>query len=623
MRQERREAASTRVRRLLGIAVAGLDQLAQVLGLQVKGKDLQAALSGVFALLRLGPWGVGGFGLLVCGLGGFGAVVFAGEAERAGMLRGAAAQGLLGTVAAFAFALLNGQARPAHPALRFAVALYTLWYLLLPPVLTLPRMVALVPAFSLYALEVLRLRADRTSPLWLLPWAVLLGRLSPGLVRPLWASVGLWAVVYAGAGLALFRRPPPFLLPERAVLFAGMLVAYGAGIVRDPARFGEALQMGYSALFMFLGLFWMWLAADLVDDASELAERVVGWFRKALVRGRVPHGVAFVLVGAGLVGLLLSLVPAAVLDPLPLSLLQVVGKFLRDAWTDGLVVCGAVLVLVGLATGWRVLRGHDPADAAADGLASGVVLALVYWGGAQAWSGLSEVEAPSGWWPLLLASAPVLVEEVKQASKGVHAGSGALAVAAVALLGLATTAFRFAADPHSAVRTTTLYPFLGMVLWGLPHLLARLVSGWRTEVPSVRLFFTGYFSALPAALLVPNLREGSPALAVPLWPVALRAAGLSLQGPWSVRAAALLLVSSGTLAFYYAPLFLPVPFAPWTEILLQRLGQVQATDLLAAPQLVAWGGAALAGGCAAVSPGVLRWITSAAVWLVWNRILLR
>lgn len=622
MREERQETVSTRARRLLGTAVAGVDQLAQLLGLQVKGKDLWAALSGAFALLRFGPWGVGAFVLLVCGLGGFAAVVFSGEAQRAGMLRGAVAQALLGAVAAFGFALLNAEVRPAHPALRFGVALYTLWYLLLPPVLTLPRMLALVPAFALCTLEVLRLRMDRANPLWILPWVLLLGRLSPGVVRPLWASVGLWAVVYAGVGVALLRRAPPFSVPERAVLFGAMAAAYGAGIARGLSRFGEALQMGYSALFTFLGLFWMWLAADLVDDASELAGRGVSRLRGVLGRRQAPAVVAGVLVGFGMLALGLAFAPAAILDPLPLFLVRPLLKFLRDAWTEGLALAGSLVVLVGLATGWRALRGHDPVDAAADGLASGLVLALVYWGGSQAWSALSEIEAPSGWWPLLLASAPVLLEELKQAGKGVRGGERALLAAAVSLLGLATTGFRFAADPQAAMRTTTLYPFLGLVLWGLPHLLARLVAGWNVEVPSARLFFAGYFSALPAALLAPSLRTGSPALAVLLWPLALRIARWEDPAVPGLRAAAGLLVASGTLAFYYDPLFLPVPFVPWFETLLQRLGQVRGTEMLSGAQLLSWLGASVAGTAAALLPGRVRWVVAAAVWLGWCRLLL-
>jgi len=40
MRKERGKTISARARRSLGIAVAGLDHLAQLLGLQVKWKDL-------------------------------------------------------------------------------------------------------------------------------------------------------------------------------------------------------------------------------------------------------------------------------------------------------------------------------------------------------------------------------------------------------------------------------------------------------------------------------------------------------------------------------------------------------------------------------------------------------
>jgi len=621
----RGEETSPRAHWRVGLLSAGLralDQLAQLAGLPLKAKDLQAAFSGVLALPRLGPWGVAAFGLLLASLGGFAAVVLAAEHRRAGMVASPAGQVLLGSVAALAFALLNGEARGAHPVVRLGVGVYTLWYLLLAPVLALPRVLALVPAWALYAVEVLRLRSARASLLWVLPWALVVGRLSPAVVPSLWASVGLWTVLYGAAGALLWRWPGAVRVPERGVLFWSMAAVYTAGVAANLTQFAEALQAGYSALFTFLGLFWMWLAADLVDDASELAEKLTGRLRKVLGSRRAPQRVGSALATLGLASVLLGLAPGAVLGLLPGPLLRIVGAFLSNAWGSGLALCGALLLLVGLVTIWRGLRGRDPTDAAADGLASGVVLALVYWAGAQAWAGLSEVEAPSGWWPLLLASAPVLVEEVKQASKGVRAGAGGLTVAALALVGLATTAFRFAADPHSAVRTTTLYPFLGMVLWGLPHLLARLVAGWQSEVPSARLFFAGYLAALPAALLVPDLRDGSPALAVLLWPVVLRASRVGLEGPWTRRAAALLLVASGTLAFYYEPLFLPVPFVPWTGFLLQRLGQVRGTEMLAVPQLLAWAGAAVAGGCAAVGPGLLRWVAAASVWAVWNRLLL-
>ncbi len=244
----------------------------------------------------------------------------------------------------------------------------------------------------------------------------------------------------------------------------------------------------------------------------------------------------------------------------------------------------------------------------------------MYWGGSQAWNAIAEIETPSGWWPLVLASVPVLVEEAKQVSRGTRAGSGALAVAAVALLGISTTAFQSGANPTSAVRSTTLYPLLGMVLRGLPHLLARVVVGWSTEVPSARLFFAGYFCALRAASLAPSLRDGSFALAVLFWPAAVRLAGVSLEGSYHARAASLLLVASGTLAFYYDPMFLPVPFVPWMGALLERLGQVQATQLLSTAQVLAAGAGVAAGIAAGRRP--LRWAAAAVAWLAWNRLVL-
>ncbi len=597
--------------------------MAQYLGLPVKWRDLRQAASAWVLLLRLGPWGILGFVLFAGTLAGFGLVVSAPATERSRLLGTPAALALLGGVAALAFALGLSEIRGRHPVVRFAAGLYVLWYLLLAPVMALPRVVALLPAWVLYAVEARRIAEDRARATWLFPWALLLGRLSPVILQPLWISVLVWTGVYAAVGWALVRRPPGAFQRERAALFWSMAVVYAWGVLQNPARLAQALHLGYGALFTFLGLFWMWLAADLVDDASELAERAVGRLRGLLARRWVPYGVAGTLTVVGSTALLAALLPRAVLEPLPLSVLWLVGGFLRSAWIDGLVVCGALMLLAGAVTWLRGTRAPDPVDAAADGLASGVVLALVYWAGAQAWTGLSEVEEPSGWWPLVLASAPVLLEEFKQTAKGVGRGTaaGALTVLAVALLGITATSFRFAAEPGDAVRTTTLYPFLGMLLWGVPHLLTRLVAGWGVQIPSTRLFLAGYFSALPAALLLPDLRTGSPAVAVLLWPVALRASGWAVAGPTGLRLGAGVLLASGTLAFFYEPLPLPVPFAPWTDLVIQRLGEVRATEMLSRAQLVAWAGAALAGAAFGVRSRA-GWAGAALLWALWNRLLL-
>ncbi|MCS7173671.1 MAG: hypothetical protein N0A24_09935 [Armatimonadetes bacterium] len=611
------------LRRALGWAIRGLDAGAQYLGLPVRWKDLQESAGGLFGLLRLGPWGILAFALLTGTLGGFAAVLSVSTPERSRLLGTSLALVMLGAIVAFAFALFLSEIRGLHPVLRFAGGMYALWYLLLPPVLALPRWGALLPAWTLYAIEVGRLAADRRSPLWLVPWVLLLGRLSPVLVEPLWASVAAWAMVYGFLGLVLFRVARSDLPAPRAVLFWSMAAVYAWGIVQSPARFGEALRMGYDALFMFLGLFWMWLAADLVDDASEVAERAVRRLRGAFQHRAVVCGIACGLLGIGGMGILVTVMPAAVLDAVPQAAAVPLMVLLRDQWHEGTLLCGLLLAATGAVTLWRAWRREDPVSAASDAVASAVVVGLVYLGARQAWSALSEVQAPEGWWPLLLASVPVVVEELKQTSKGVRESSAALLTGGVALLGIAATAFRFAQEPPAALRTTTLYPFLGMVLWGLPHLVARLGAGWQAEIRSTAFFLTGYLTALPAALLLPHLRTGSPALAVLLWPWALRAARLRLPPASGGQVAAGLLLASGTLAFYYEPLFLPVPFVPWTQAVLQRLGEVRATEMLDWTQLVAWTGAALSGVTFGLGGRRATWVAAAVLWAGWNLLLLR
>ncbi len=331
---------ATRVRRFLRAALSELDQLAQWAGLPVELKDVSAALGSMLALPRLGPWGAVGFGLLILTLAGFGAVVFAGESHRAAMLASAAGQALLGSIAAFAFALLNGEARSLHPLVRFGVGLYTLWYLMLPPILTLPRLAALVPVWAILTVEALRLRSDGMSPLWLVPWALVAARLSPKVASELWVSVGLWTAAYTALGVLVYRWAGGLRVPERGVLFGSMAAVYAGGMARDLSGFAKALQGGYSALFTFLGLFWMWLAADLVDDASEVAQRVAGRLQRLLGRRRAPYVVGSVLAALGLVGLLLALAPQVIVTPLPAPVLRVAGGFLATAWDNGLQRAG-------------------------------------------------------------------------------------------------------------------------------------------------------------------------------------------------------------------------------------------------------------------------------------------
>ncbi|MFN3286302.1 MAG: hypothetical protein ACK45F_08485, partial [bacterium] len=135
--------------------------MAQSLDLPIKWRDLQQAASTWVLLLRLGPWGILGFVLFAGTLAGFGLVISAPASERSRLLSAPVALALLGGVAALAFALGLSEVRRQHPLVRFAAALYVLWYLLLAPVMALPRVVALLPAWALYAVEARRIAEDR------------------------------------------------------------------------------------------------------------------------------------------------------------------------------------------------------------------------------------------------------------------------------------------------------------------------------------------------------------------------------------------------------------------------------------------------------------------------------
>jgi len=608
-------------RQLAQRAGSVVDAVAQTLGLPVKWADVRQTVLAFVGLLRLGPWGVLALALLLVTLVGFGTVLSAPGEERGRLLGTPAASGLLGAVAAYAFAVLISEVRRFPPLLRLAAGAYALWYLLLPPVMVLPRWAALAPAWVLYLVEAGRLAADRRSRLWVVPWAVLLARLSAPAVWPLWASVSVGALVYTACGWILMRLVPAGIAAERPLLFGSMAAVYLWGLARDPAHFAGALRGGYEALFTFLGLFWMWLAADLVDDASEIAERAVHRLRGVFGRRALAYGVAASLAAVGGAAALVAAAPTLV-DALPEAAAAAVVRLFRDQWDTGIVLCGLLLCGAGVLALWRLARSGDATSVASDVVASAVVVGLVYLGARQAWSEATEADVPEGWWPLLVAALPLVVEEVKQVGKGLRAGPAALLTAAVGLLGVAATAFKLAQEPEAALRATTLYPFLGMLLWGLPHLVARMGAGWQAEVRSAAFFLTGYLTALPAALVVPKLELGSPALAVLLWPLVLAAARLELPAEPQERLAAGLLLASGALAFYYAPLYVPVPFVPWTQTLLRRLSETHAPELMGWGQLVAWAGAAVSGVLFALGGRRGGWV-AALLWAGWNRWLLR
>ncbi len=209
-------------------------------------------------------------------------------------------------------------------------------------------------------------------------------------------------------------------------------------------------------------------------------------------------------------------------------------------------------------------------------------------------------------WQVLLAAAPLVVEELKATAGGMQHHSHRLLVAAFGVLGLAATAVQFANRSSIAREATITAPVVGLILIGLPYLAGRIVLGWDAALEPARLFLIGYGAAYPAVLLGPSIGTGSVALAILLWRLLLRRS--LMESAPRERTAALALVAGGTLSFYSIPLVVPIPFLPWATTILERLNAASAPPLLSTGHVAIWG--TLLGAAAIIG----RWYRSPLAW---------
>jgi hypothetical protein len=238
-----------------------------------------------------------------------------------------------------------------------------------------------------------------------------------------------------------------------------------------------------------------------------------------------------------------------------------------------------------------------------------IVICLVYEAGAALWESSQTTHSLSAW-QVLFAAAPLVVEELKITAGGLQRSALQLTIAAVGVLGLAATVVQFATRSFAPVEATITAPLVGLVLIGIPYLAARILLGWEVKIEPARLFLAGYSAAYPAVLIGPEIGSGSPAVAVILWAIVLGWSQWQVPTTILERFAGLALVAGGTLAFYFVPLVIPIPFLPWTGEILERLNAAQAPALLSVAQMTIWIAMLTAAGVTS------RWYRSPLAWLV-------
>ncbi|GIV55291.1 MAG: hypothetical protein KatS3mg040_0059 [Candidatus Kapaibacterium sp.] len=542
------------------------DDWLEAVGFPLRFQDVRTLTRSISLLAQAGWWGTLAAVLSIATLLGFTVLVPLEPTIQQQWLSWPGTTLFLAFLYAFCFAVLGSSIRPLPAAARLVVAAYLIWYMLLGPFLTLPRWLALLPVWILYIVELQR----RPQWYWVVGWSLLLGRLSWQLTSPVELSIAAWAAFYTAIGLLVSRVSLLERIDGRIVLFAALGTVYAIAGLEDVATLSETVRAGIDAIGDFVGVFWIWLAVDLIEDATRaayhVARRLQRWF------ARRWH---LVLVGSTITSAALAAIIASIAFPAGL------------AWREGMLLCGGLLALVGGATLWRSRVGSDLADIGHDAVIATIVVGLVYMAGAALWESSQTTQSLVGW-QVLLAAAPLVFEELKATAGGIQHQSHRLVVAALGVLGLAATAVQFANRSTVAMEATITAPLVGLLHIGLPYLAGRIVLGWNVAIEPARLFLIGYGAAYPAVLLGPAIGTGSAALAVLLWHILLRRSEIVSTSPRE-RIAALAIVAGGTLSFYFIPLVVPIPFLPWAPAILERLNAASAPPLLSTGHVVIWG----------------------------------
>ncbi len=565
------------------------DDWLEAIGFPLRIADLRTLGRSVALLTRLGLWGKLALILSVGTLVSFIVMIPLEADEQQHVLNSPAATLVLAIISAFCFAIVASSTSVLPAGARFFIAAYLVWYLLLSPFLVLPRTLALLPVWVLFIIEMQR----QPRWYWVVAWSLLLGRLSWQVISPLVLSVALWASWYFLIGVVLAKVNTLLKkVDSRTLLFASLCIVYGAAWANNFETLSETVRTGVNALGDFLGIFWIWLAVDSVDDATRAAYHVAQRFERWILAKGGLHGIGLILmfVACGTLAFATAQ-PTAV------------------RWREGAVLCSGLLALVGGRTFWRASRfDGDFRDITYDAVVATIVIGLVYGAGAALWESSQTTHTLSAW-QVLFAAAPLLAEELKITAGGLQRSALQLTIAALGVLGLAATVVQFATRSSAPVEATITAPLVGLVLIGVPYLAVRILVGWEVRLAPARLFLAGYSAAYPAVLIGPAVSSGSPAVAVILWAIVLRWSQWQVPPTIRERFAALAIVAGGTLAFYFVPLVIPIPFLPWAGEILDRLNAAQAPALLSATQITIWFAMLTAAGV------ISRWYCSPLAWL--------
>ncbi len=511
-----------------------------------------------------------------------------------------------GSLVAVVALLLIATALGLAAARALALPLYVVtalamgWYGVLPAGGVAGTPLFALPPLALLALGwvIARVRRTASGRWWLLPLAlgagwVARGALGLSFVEPVPDTVAgvllgliLWGLVTNPRALAFERA-----MPGSNGVFWLALAAFGVpwivGASMQPAATADRLVLLGRALLLPLDLFWLWLGATTFQGAIEVAE----WSVRTSVR---IVGAKIVTIGLPVVWVVAALFAWLSTWMLPPS----VAVFAHDlgvaawaeSWSDALWYAVRWQVWVTLATFvlLLVLRMRGRRGATLVGAVHGLWLAaflgvLGLWGAAEDAVAAADDAVPATAWAGVMLVGGLVWEVARSSGAWVDTSPARLLGVLAGLMAvLATVVATLGARVPDLLVEYGFYGFLGVVVLGLPLVLADLLApgqqlgglrsapGQEAEsaLPGGKLVALGLIGAASASLTLGVDAYAGPVLALGplLWALVLLGAGRSLgvaQSPRSLATAGAAL-GVGFGVFWLSPEALPIPlFDAW------------------------------------------------------------
>lgn len=593
---------------------------------------LEEERSGLTFLVALGRMGWRGWGWLALLALAFVSVLVATapgwDVLTAAFLETPLGSGLLALWIPLLWTLLIVTTADLAPMLRLVVTLYSLYFWALSPVAVLPPVVLLVPVIALFLHERALAASSMKSWPWRIVWALLLATFVPDPLPFFWGSLLLKAALGVGlAALPLWSRWRPPTRLRVALLWAALTAPYVLAWAVDPSALVNGMKGVLQGVWTFSVPVWLWLGADLVEESERQ-----GWFlgRRLLVLKRYRPvmcllPVLFLFLGGIMVvlfwaGHLLGWLPVTLVELL-LPLWRVVRSWPPETYL-GARTSAVLLFPLGFLGVW-MCRHMEPTEFAPRfvGLAVGVVvLWLAFW---QAYFSAPNPILPQQWWPLLLIFVGWLWEPIKGLRELTKEVEEVLEWTCTLILTLITVVGALWIWKRDLlVNLTTIVPLMGIIVWGIPYLVARTLWAVRGEAERtlavVKPFMAGYVAMLLLVGLVPWLGRWQPAVAFLLASALLPLDGRSRAERWLLGAQ----VGWGVVAFRVFPWIVPLPLpVPFGLVWLQRLYAYTPLPFLEPSHLVSMGvaiGAALPMALFRAENALKRWGQALAGAILWG-----